>query len=118
MDVRPAADIFAWFGIIRITSDGVDIDKKTFDRMRIAGRDVTPLYLVEFVLGIEDELVKTAQDIDAVHYLQITVDVSGYHSPLKAKLIPYWEQAKEEGCTKQITVTGAKTIDQDFSRID
>jgi Ca2+/Na+ antiporter len=45
VDVRQASDIFAWFGIIRVSSQGTDIGRDTFDRMRIAGHDVTHLYL-------------------------------------------------------------------------
>jgi hypothetical protein len=117
-DVRDAADIFTLFAILRVSSNGVPINKNELEGMMIQERRVTPFYLIEAMLAIEDEQIKTATDLDAVTYIKVTMRSSGYQPEFTAKLFPHWPAALEDKGTSQIFVTGAPSISKNLRRLN
>lgn len=116
-DRRPASDIFTWFALLRVTSHGLLISNKDFEGMAIAGRQLSPAYLVELMLAVQDDQIKTAADLDTLDYIILTMESSGYQEPVKAYLHPYWKAALEPKGTDQITVTHAPSVPKDYRRI-
>ena len=117
-NVKSSADIFTLFAILRVTSNGVQLNNDVFEGMTIAGHQLSSYYLIETMIAIEDEEnIKTAEDLDVTDYLRITMQSSGTQPELTAKLHPYWEAARRVGGTRQIHVIGAPSIREDFRRL-
>jgi hypothetical protein len=116
--IRSAGEIFTLFGILRLSSNGVQINKNDLEGMMVQGRRVTPFYLIEAMLAIEDDEIQTAIDLDAVTYLKVTLRSSGYQPEFTAKLIPNWKGALESEGTSLVIVSGAPSIRKDYRRID
>jgi hypothetical protein len=115
---RSAADIFTLFAILRVSRNGEQINKEELEGLTFDGHQLSPFYLFEAMLGIDDEKVKTAQDLDPVHYLRITMQASGGEPKFTADLYAHWQGALKEKGTSQIHVLGAPSISKDYRRID
>lgn len=115
--VRGAADIFTLFAILRLSSNGVLINKDELENMMVQERRVTPFYLIEAMLAIEDEQIKTATDLDVTDYIKITMRGSGYQPDFTAELYPYWKAALEDEGTSQMVLVGAPSIHKDYRRL-
>jgi hypothetical protein len=118
-DVRPGAKIFTFWSIYQIRSNGVPIKKDQFEGMMIQGRRLTPWYMIDVMIGIEDpDQIRNAEDLDVTDFIEVTMESSGYQKPLKAKLHPHWKAAVTNEGTDQIIVTGVPSIAKDFQRVD
>lgn len=117
-DVREASDVFTLFAILRLSSNGAPINKDELENMMVQERRVTPFYLIETMLAIEDEQIKAATDLDVTDYLRITLHSSGHQPAFVAYLHPYWTAALGNEGTNQSVVTGARSITKDYRRLD
>jgi len=114
-----AEEIFMWFALLQIVSNGVTIAREAFEPMRIAEHQLTDFYSVLFMVatpGDSDEQIT----LDANYYLKLTMTTTGYQSPVTAMLNPYWDGALKEGGSDQIIISrnGGKEIKEDYTRID
>jgi hypothetical protein len=118
--VRPAADIFTLFAILRISMNDTPIPKNQFEGMEIQGNRLTSFYLIEFMLAIEDEeIIKKAQDLDVITYLQVSMQSSGYQPEFVTDLYPNWDGALTAEGTEVMFITGdASYIRKDYRRLD
>jgi hypothetical protein len=118
VNVRESEDVFTLFAVLRLSSNGAQINKDALEGLTIAGRQVSPFYLVEAMIAIEDEQIETAKDLSAGDYLLVTMQSSGHQPEFTAKLHPHWEGTLEQGGTRIVHVIGAPSIPKDYRRID
>ncbi len=119
VDGLPRAEIFTFLAILRITSNGIQINKRDFEGMMIQERRLTSFYLVEAMIAIEnDEEIERSKDLDVVHFLRVSMKAGGYQPEFAAHLHPHWPEALEEGGTDQVFVTKAPVINKDYRRFD
>ena len=116
--VRDAADIFTLFAILRLSSNGAPINKDELENIMVQERRVTPFYMIEAMLAIQDSQIKTATDLDVTDYIKITLRGSGYQPDFTAKLYPYWKAALEDKGTSQLVIVGASSILKDYRRLN
>lgn len=118
VDVRDHEDIFTLFAILRVSSNGVRLNKDALEGLTIAGHELSPFYLIETMIAVEDEHIKTAEDLDAVTYLRVAMQSSGNQPEVTAELHAHWKGALGDEGTSLILVTGAPYIPKDYRRLD
>lgn len=116
-DVRPASEIGIRFGFMRITSRSIPIELKDFEGVMIQERRLTPFYLIELMIAIEDDQIQRAEDLDVTDYLCFSMHSTGDNSPLIAILHPNWESARGEHGTSLMIIRGVPTIEMDYRRL-
>jgi hypothetical protein len=116
--VRDASDIYTLLAILRVSSNGVPINKDDLEGMMIQERRVTPFYLIEAMLAIEDEQIRAAADLDFLTYIKVVLRGSGSQPEFTAKLFPHWEAALGREGMSQITVRGASSIRRDYRSLN
>jgi hypothetical protein len=114
---RGGKEIFTLWALLRISSNGVQIGKESFEGMMIQDHRLTPLYELEFMLGIEDDRIKKASDFTYNDFLRVSMQAGGHQPVLSANLHPYWDAALRPEGTDQVTITGAPTIERDIRRL-
>jgi hypothetical protein len=114
---QPAKDIDTTITFI-YSSSGTRIKDDDFEGMMIQGRTLTPFYLVEAILVIDDDEVKKADDLEAgLHFLRVTMDAGGYQPPFFGDLFLSWKHALEERGTSLTITFNAPAIREDHRRI-
>jgi hypothetical protein len=108
--VRKASEIYTRFAVLRFSSNGTSLNKSELENMLVQERRVTPFYMIETMLAIEDEHIKDASDLDAVTYLMVTLRSSGSQPEFSAKLFLSWESALTSEGTSVLSVQGAPYI--------
>ncbi|SRR6266404_1406305 len=102
----------------RYSMDGTEIKRDDFEGMMVQDRRLTPFYLVDAFMLIDDENIKSANDLTGIHFLRLTMDAGEYQSPFRADLFLGWKHALETGGTALTITMNAPAIRMDYRRIE
>jgi hypothetical protein len=111
-------DVLVLFGIVGVNCGGIPMTKEILENLSVAGREVTPFYMIKIFLAIEaDEEIRTAEDIKANDCLRLTMKSSGYQPDFTVDIHPSWHGAMKDEGSDLIFVSGP-SIDRDWYRLD
>jgi hypothetical protein len=117
-DQQPGFDIGIRFAIVSILCGGASIALRDFEGMMIQERRLTPFYSLRIMIGVEDDQIQQAKDLDILDTIHLAMHGSGDQLPLVASLHPHWELARErENGTQLMSITGVPTIEMDYRRL-
>jgi hypothetical protein len=68
---KPPKDIYTAIRF-RYSMNGTEIKRDDFEGMMIQGRRLTPFYLVEATMPVDDADVKSSSDLTGLHFLRLT----------------------------------------------
>jgi hypothetical protein len=90
--------------------DGQEIDQATFETMLIQAGVTTRFYLLDVVLHVRDERIKTAADLDVRNFVKVTLRSNVNQSPVEAKLHVVWETALTDKGAMPIFIRDVPTV--------
>lgn len=114
---KPTKDIYTAISF-RYSMNGTEIKRDEFEGMMIQGRRLTPFYLVEATMPIDDEAVKSSNDLTSLHFLRLTMDAGGYQATFSGDLFLSWKHALGDKGTDLTVTFNAPAIITDYRRVE
>lgn len=115
-DRLASRDVTVRFGVLRVSSNGVEMRKDILEGLSVAGREVSQLYMLETVIAIEaDDEIATAEDFEVNDCLRVIMKSSGDQPDFKNDILPSWRAAKGQASDSIIVI--GPSIEKDWYRL-
>lgn len=101
----------------RYVLDGVEIARDSFEGMMVQERRLTPWYVVEAFMTINDDEVNSPANLEWNHYLKVTMSAGGHQSSFEGYLFASWERALSDEGVGINFVANAPSVARDYRYI-
>lgn len=101
----------------RYILDGTEIAKDSFEGMMVQERRLTPWYVIEAFMTINDDEIKSTSDLEWNHYLKVAMNAGGYQSTFAGYLFASWKHALSDKGVGVNFVANAPSVTTDFRHI-